>query len=490
MYLVPKNTKEGSFMLQSLKRQSNIALTQNGALSFRTTQSHCLDLFATVGGLRHEPDGEIITRFTRAFAEDPDLAMKLLFFARDVRGGLGERRVFRVILKWLCESAPASVEKNIDYIAEFGRYDDLLTLLGTPCEKTALTYIKAQLEKDKASEQPSLLAKWLPSVNASNADTVANAKKVARFLGLKDADYRKLLTELRARIHIIENDLRRYDYSLDYSKQPSKAMYKYRAAFLRNDRRRYLRFLCSVSRGTAKLSTGTLTPFDIARSVMYGNVTEEMRLTADTTWNAQADCTGDENALVVADGSGSMYGEPLTVAMSLAVYFAERNRGAFKGSFITFSENPRLVEIKGGDIYEKLHYCMTFNEVANTNLQRVFELILKAAIAKNADASELPSTLYIISDMEFDCCTEDASLTNFKYAKQLFEAHGYKLPRVVFWNVHSLSVQQPVNNNEQGVMLVSGSSPRIFDMITAGDITPERYMLEVLCSERYAEISA
>jgi hypothetical protein len=181
---------------------------------------------------------------------------------------------------------------------------------------------------------------------------------------------------------------------------------------------------------------------------------------------------------------------PASVALSLGVYFAERNTGTFRNHFITFSGKPQLVEIKGRDILDKIRYCHDYNEVANTNIQKVFELILDTAVKNRVPQSELPSTLYFISDMEFDWCTNDASLTNFEYAKKLFERHGYSLPRVVFWNVASLNRQQPVTQNEQGVALVSGCTPRVFSMLKSGTLSPYAYMLEILGSERYAEIAA
>ena len=485
-------------MLEYLKKEAGRTYTENGALTHASTHSHCLDLFATVGALREQSEEVIRTRFVRAFTEDPDLAMKLLFFARDVRGGLGERRVFRICLQWLANNAPHTVKKNIPYIAEYGRWDDLLSLLGTPCQYLALAQIRKQLMADLTAmdmgDDVSLLAKWLPSVNASNPETVRMAKQVARYLGMTDAQYRKTLVKLRARIRILENDLREKDYSFDYAKQPSKALFKYRKAFLRNDSERYEDFLDKVSRGEAKLHTGTLTPYEIIAPFFDRQVDDREAASIDATWNAQEDFTGGENALVVIDGSGSMYcfGEPspASVALSLGIYFAERNRGLFRDHFITFSEKPQLVQIKGKTILEKVRYCRGFNEVANTNLQRVFELILNAAVKNAVPQEELPSTLYIISDMEFDACAEGADITNFEYAKKRFEEAGYRLPRVVFWNVQSRNAQQPVTQNEQGVALVSGCSPRIFGMLTAGTLSPMGYMLDILGSERYAKIAA
>ena len=425
--------------------------------------------------------------------------MKTLFFARDIRGGIGERRVFRTILKWLASNEPRSLEKNIQYIAEYGRYDDLLALMGTTCEGKVLQFIKKQLDADcaalKAGESVSLLAKWLPSVNASNEDVVRMAKRIARALGMNDAQYRKTLSTLRAKISIIENNLREKDYTFDYSKQPSKAMFKYRKAFMRNDGDRYGAFMNRVAEGTEQLHTGALMPYELIKPFFgCGNLSDQERKSIDATWKAQEDFTGGENAMVVIDGSGSMYGGaepiPATVALSLGIYYAERNTGAFHNHFITFSENPKLVEIKGKDIYEKVRYCHQFNEVANTNVQRVFELILKTAVKNRVSQKDMPTKIYIISDMEFDYCTEDCSMTNFEYAHRLFEEYGYQLPEVVFWNVASRNQQQPVKVNDQGVALVSGCNPRIFSMLKGGILSPYAFMMEVLGSERYAAVVA
>ena len=483
-------------MLKFLKKEANMTHTENGAVTFRSTGRDCLDLFATIGALRDESDQEITERFLRAYAEDPDLAMKILFYGRDVRGGLGERRVFRTLIRWLADNRPNSVIRNLPFIAEYGRWDDVLVLLDTPCRNDAVRLLKEQFEADLAAAdadgEVSLLGKWLPSVNASSADTVRQAKLLAKAFGLSERGYRKALTRLRAHIRILENSLREKDYTFSYAKQPSKAMFKYRQAFLRNDGERYRAFMEHVTRGEAKLNTAALFPYEIVEKAYTCSNAE--RLSLDATWRALADYTRDENALVVADGSGSMYwgGKPLpaAIAQSLAIYFAEHNRGAFRNHFITFSMNPRLVEIKGQDIVEKARYCRTFNECANTNIQKVFELILNAAVRNRVPQKELPSTLYIISDMEFDSCAAGASLTNFEYAERLFRNAGYKLPNVVFWNVSSRNQQQPVTMNEQGVALVSGCSPRIFSMVMKDTLDPYAFMLSVIGRERYAQIAA
>lgn len=482
-------------MLEFLKKTANRTFTENGAVTPRSTGSDVLNLFATIGALRSQNEAEIEKRFLRSFAEDGNLTMKMLFYARDVRGGLGERRVFRVLLRYLAENSPASLARNLRLVPEYGRWDDLLLLLNTPLHALTVSLLKEQFEADlaalKGDGEVSLLGKWLPSVNASNGDVVRTAKRLAKEFGMSEAEYRKALSALRARIRILENYLRESDYSFDYSQQPSRAMFKYRKAFLRNDEERYRAFMNKVSSGEATLHTGGLMPYDIVQSAY--RATQEERPALNATWTALEDFTKDDNALVVADGSGSMYsGSPMAaaVAQSLAIYFAEHNHGAFHNHFITFSNTPQLVEIKGSDIVEKVLYCRSFNEVADTNIQKVYELILQTALRHHLPQSELPSTLYIISDMEFNYCTRDASLSNFEYAKNLYASHGYRLPAIVFWNVQSRREQQPVTMNEQGVALVSGFSPRIFSQVISGDTDPCTYMLNVLMSERYAPITA
>lgn len=257
---------------------------------------------------------------------------------------------------------------------------------------------------------------------------------------------------------------------------------------------KYAAFMERVSEGAEQIHTATLTPYEIITPIFKRDFRAEERKAIDVTWNAQEDFTGGENALVVIDGSGSMYGGadpiPATVALSLGIYYAERNTGAFHNHFITFSENPRLVEIKGTDIFEKVRYCHQFNEVANTNIQRVFELVLNAAVKNRVPQEEMPSKIFIISDMEFDYCAEDCSLSNFEYAKKLFNEQGYQLPDLVFWNVDSRNRQQPVEINDQGVALVSGCNSRIFSMLKSGILSPYAVMMEVLGSERYAPIVA
>ena len=488
-------------MLNYLKKEANIAYTQNGAVTDLSTMSDCLDLFATIGAIRAAGEQDIINRFVRAYTENADIAMKILFFGRDVRGGLGERRVFRVIINWLAENRPASLRKNIELIPEYGRFDDLASLMGTPCEDDAVRVIHKQLQADiAAGAEVSLLAKWLPSVNASNDETVRAAKHIAHRLGMTDREYRKTLVALRKKIRIIENDLRTKDYSFDYSKQPSKAMFKYRRAFQRNDGKRYSEFLKAVQSGKSQLHADALAPYEIVRAAlnvggwrMRYDLSDADENALNASWDSLPDFCGDRNALAIVDTSGSMYvfdALPAAVALSLGLYFGERSKGVFRNHFIEFSSDPQLIEIKGKTFSERLRYLCTFNKVANTDIEAVFDLILNAAVSGCATQEELPETLYLISDMEFDRCVRNASLTNFENAKLRFAEHGYKLPKLVFWNVASRGGNQPVTMNEEGTALVSGCTPRLFSMVAGGDVTPYSAMADMLSSERYAQISA
>lgn len=488
-------------MLNYLKKESNITSTENGAVAYRTSGSYCLDLFFGAGGMRNAAEDTIAAYVLRAYAEDPEDAMKIIFFARDVRGGLGERRFFRVAVKTLAENHPEAVVRNIANFAEYGRYDDLCTLIDTPCENAAFAEIKARLDEDisayNCGGKVSLLAKWLPSVNASSDRTRYSGKRLAKYLGMSDKDYRVTLAQLRKYTDIIENRLRVGDYTFDYAKQPSCAMMKYRKAFIRNDGERYKKYIAKVIKGEAKMNASVLYPYEIVRNCIFGTRSAAERASLDAAWKSLPDYTNgaaNGNAIAVIDGSGSMTCgapvRPIDAALSLGIYFAEHNKGTFANHFITFSRTPRLVEIQGRDITEKVRFCSTFNEVADTNLEAVFELILRTAVKNRVKQSEMPDRIYIISDMEFNACVIGGnSMTIFSAMKKRYARYGYKLPDVIFWNVNSRHSNLPVTMSETGAALVSGFSPAIFDMIMSGGISPEKVMNSIIYGERYAKVS-
>ena len=486
--------------LDNIIKNSGKTLTQNGAVTNRSSGTYCLDLFFAAGAMRGASEDEIAAAVTRAYAEDPVKTMKIVFFARDARGGLGERRFFRTAVKSLSQFAPDAVERNIPYIAEFGRYDDLLILLDTQCADKAMEVIKERLNEDIKSMRDggkvSLLAKWLPSVNASSKTTRNTARDVAARLGYSERNYRKTLSELRAYSDILENRLRERDYTFDYSKQPSCAMFKYRKAFIRNDNERYMNYLNDVNSGKVKLNASVLFPYEIICKCLGMEISNEEKLALDTTWKNLPVYGESGNAIAVVDGSGSMCwaprggARPIDVALSLGIYFAEHNKGAFANHFIAFSHSPRMVEVKGRDIVEKARYCASFNEVSNTNLEAVFNLILATAVNGKAKQEELPEKIFVISDMEFDNCVESGNdLTLYDTMKAKFKQYGYKLPDVVFWNVNSFGNNVPVRFKDSGTALVSGFTPALFDMVIGGEISPEIIMNRAVESERYAKIA-
>jgi|SRR5579875_623278 len=491
-------------MLNHLKNEANVAFTTNGARALETTQSYLVDFFASSGALRNRTDAEVIYLFSKAFAEDKLLAMKALFYTRDIRGtGQGERKTFRTIIRYLAYLHPETLAKNISLIPHFGRYDDLLVLIDTPLESSVMDFIRLQLLEDIDSDNPSLLAKWLPSHNTSSYKTKKLAKKVMNGLGLTPKQYRKTLSMLRKKINIVESKMSAKEWSeIEYDKIPSKAGMIYRNAFYRNDKERYTAFIESLKKGnnSVKINAKTLYPYEIVREYMNSGIVKlgwnntSIKKLADETlesmWKNLPDYVGDnfDNALAVVDTSGSMYGFPITVALSLGVYLAERNKGAFANHFITFSERPQLQEIVGATLAEKLNNMSTAYWDMDTDLEKVFDLILNTAVKNNVPQNELPSKIFIISDMQVDCLRGNNDELLFKYMKHRFEEKGYSLPEVVFWNVNAHN-NFPVKYNEAGVVLVSGCSPSIFENLLSGkNMTPYAMMLDILNSDRYASV--
>ncbi|MBQ3687697.1 MAG: DUF2828 family protein [Treponema sp.] len=489
----------------------------------------CLDFFSLCGGMRKNP-GDAEKLFVRAYGENPSLAVKILFYMRDIRGGLGERDLFRHLLCHLAEFYPETVRKILYAVPKYGRWDDLLCLLATRAKDDAVSVIKAQLEKDrvllnaanadKAGECAqeagtaggvSLLGKWLPSINASSKETVRAAKTLMAALGMNAAGYRKLCSALRKRIQIIEDYLRRSDYSFDYSRQPSQAMFRYKKAFIRNDKERYSGFLKKVieqvslaADGAAhpdeeqvKLNVKTLYPYQIVNPYLTSyhqikELSEEEELALEASWKSLRRDTVKGRTIVVRDGSGSMYwnGEvpPISVATSLALFFSEQLAGAYRNSFITFSKHPELIQIPdtADTLKKKLDFITHYDDIANTDIGKVYQLILDVAKSGNVPKEEMIERVLIISDMEFDRCDDGCS--SFESYRRKFAKAGYDLPEIVFWNVAARDVHLPVTMNEKGVKLVSGASANIFSDVVSGDlkvVTPYEFMLKILAP--YAE---
>ena len=499
-------------VFEAIKEQLNAAYTENGDLAYKSSGSACLDFFSLCGGMRRNLS-DLEKLFAKAYGENPVLAIKILFYMRNIRGGLGERNGFRVLLKELAEFYPETARRIVYAIPEYGRWDDLLVLLDTPVKDEAVALIKNQLEKDRnaiGSTGVSLLGKWLPSINASSKESVASARVLMAALGMKAVEYRKLCSALRKEIKILEDNLRRKDYTFDYSNQPSQAMHRYRKAFLRNDGERYNVFLKKVVEQAEKLARGeeipddekvklnvkTLYPYQLVAPFInacgVNRLTAEEELPLEAGWKSLDRGQFDSRTIVVRDGSGSMYGSgdfaAINIASSLALLFAEQLGGAYRNSFITFSSEPRLVQIpeKADTLKKKLNYVSKFNDCSNTDIGKVYDLILKVAKKGRVPKEEMIERILIISDMEFDACAEGAS--TFEHYKSKFEKAGYELPEIVFWNVEARHAHLPVTMNEKGVKLVSGASANIFANVVSGDlkvVTPYDFMLQML--EPYAE---
>lgn len=511
---------------ETLNNELNVSTTENGAIGYHTTGKELLDLNFAVASLRNMSDEEVVKRFKKAFCEDKILAMKWLFFARDVRQGLGERRLFRVVLADLVNSNPEMVIPVIDLIPEYGRYDDLWCLLDN--DKSAdVVYqiVYAQLTTDLADMEKgkpiSLLAKWMPSINASSAKTKEYGKKLCKHTCWSEREYRKMLSKLRKYLDVVEVKMSDKNWSdIKYEAVPSRANLIYNNAFLRNDEARRKDYLDKLEKGETKINASTLFPHDIVHKYTNGcgSFWKTKDATIEALWKALPDTVnGCGNTIVVADGSGSMTTRvdphsrvsALDVANALAIYFAEHSSGQFKDKYITFSERPQIVDFGNCDsLHAKLLKALTHSEVANTNIEAVFDLILTSAVNNNMSQEDLPANILIISDMEFDSCAVGSAIKSgyvdfwgretYMYSipdQRLFDTFaqkyanaGYKIPRLIFWNVASRTGTIPVKENDLGVALVSGFSTNVAKMIMSGKTDPLECLLETLNSERYAPI--
>lgn len=474
---------------QITEQMLNTAFTQNGDKAYTTTGSACLDYFSLVGAKRNNLT-DALNLFMKSYYEDPKLTIKILFYARDIRGGLGERRIFRYTFNALANMYPEVAMQLIKYIPEYGRYDDLLVCLDTPLKNSVIQYIDNQLKEDLANKKEgkpiSLLAKWLPSINTSSVEARRLAEKIALGLKMKKADYRKTLSYLRNGM-IIENNLREVDYSFDYEKVPGCAMNKYRKAFIRHDRKRYDEYLKAVEQGKAEINVSTLYPYEIIRRLGVSTSKVESK-SLDVMWKALDRNIIDSKTIVVRDGSGSMTVSnngvsPLDVATSLAILFAEQLTGEFKDTFITFSSDPKIVKIKGETIAEKYKFISKFNDCSTTNIKKVYDLILEVYKNPKFTKEDALDRIVIISDMEFNHLGR-TDISTFEYFKKEFSKLGYDMPEVVFWNVYARKNQFPTIN-EEGVKLVSGASSKIIDMITNNEAF-NAYEFMLKCLEKYS----
>lgn len=481
--------------------EENTAFTENGQAAFATTTNPLLDFFALGGAMRQRSEQDIQSLFEQAYNLDADNALRLLFYFRDIRGGQGERRTFRTIYNWLAKHDPAAVINTLPFVAHLGRYDDLLSLLDTPAESAMIELVKAQLEEDLKSETPSLLGKWLPSTNTSSAATRAKGSKMRRLLGFKqNSDYIKTLSLLRKRIGILETKLSDSKWSeVEYDKLPSKAGLQYRGAFFRHDEERYKAFLDSVTKGEKKVNASTLYPYDISKKVRdldyaYSDTTAENEL-YNALWKELPNYIPEGvNTLVMADISSSMtWGHasvaPIDVALSLAVYTAERNTGMFQNAFMTYATDPQFVQLEGDTFVERMQtvYSQTVH-LGSTDVYKAFMRVLEVAKQHQIAKTEMPRSIMVISDMQFNESTS-GSKKLVTQLKEEFEAAGYDMPVLVFWNVNASLTNFPSVEKELNTIMISGASPSILKSVLSGKfITPLDLMNDVLNNPRYAEI--
>lgn len=482
--------------LNEMTNKANFGLTENGAVKHLHTKSAVLDLFALGGAYRKRSEDDCILLFKNAFAEDATLALKCLFYLGDCRGGQGERRFFRVCFHWFAQNYPNHATELIEHIPTFRRWDDVLyATKGTRVQDAALSLIKHQLALDVESQTPSLLAKWLPSENASSEVTRKMGTIVREYLGMTHRQYRKTLSILRSRINIVEKLMSegRWD-EIEFDKIPSRAGIIYKNAFARRDiiAKKYEAFAKDT---TTKVNAEVLNPVDIAERVFsykFSMNDKTDRAILQKYWDNLKDYYNgrQENGIAVVDVSGSMRGTPMNAAVSMGAYIAERGHGPFANHFITFSAHPSLVKFEGVDIADKFTRAKKADWGYNTNIEAVFDMLLKTATAEGVKPEDIPETLYVFSDMEFDeglsvSSNEGEVETLLERIAKKWAAVGYELPRVVFWNLDARTDNIPATGGR--FSYVSGFNMNMIEQILSGE-DGYSLMLKKLLSERYEVI--
>ena len=494
----------------------NVSVTENGAIGFKTTGKKLLDLNFKLSSLRNMSNIEIWQNFMLAYAENPVLAVIWLFFARDVRGGCGERRVFREIFARLSYENPDLMAKLVHLIPFYGRWDDVIELYFSdiPCvvRDAVFDLISKQIQSDilcaNTNQPVSLLGKWMPSLSTSSRESRNRAEALRTALQWTPKQYRKNLTGLRKQIKVVEQQMSANQWgSIDYEAVPSRAAMNYRDAFSRHDGSRYSEYLESVRNGDAKINSGVLFPYDIVHAYRNSNLNR----TLEEQWKALPNTVpSNQSTLVIVDGSGSMFSTVgrtsvscHDVARSLAIYFAEKIHGPLHNTFITFSANPRIISFPDNlSLCAKLNIIKQYDECSNTNIEKTFDLLLNTAVKHRFAQEDIPANLLIVSDMEFDIAVDRAGCdwewadnvhgpvdqTLFDSIRERWEEAGYKLPRLVFWNVCSRTGTIPLQNNDLGVALVSGFSPNIADMVMSAELDPYKCLIDKLNSDRYEPV--
>lgn len=473
---------------EEMRKEGNFTRTENGAVALNTTGDACLDLFSTIGSLRTANEERIQALFSEAYQENPLFATKIVFYARDIRGGLGERQTFRTLLRYMAQHHPKSLKSNIDLIGVFGRYDDLYSLIGTPLENDMWSAMKKQfledLENLNQGNAISLLAKWIKTADASSKKTRAFGILTAQKLGYSVYEFKRIIRRMRKQIKVVECLMSSNKWEeINYSAVPSRAMMIYRNAFMRHDEERFSSFINRAISGEETIHSGVLYPYDIVSKILYQY---EDNNVLEAQWKQLPNyVTEGTNAIVMADVSGSMDGRPLATSIGLAIYFAERNAGAYHNLFMTFSSNPSIVTLKGETLYQKIHNVKKADWGMNTNLKAAFDKVLNIALKGNVLQEEMPKSIIVISDMEIDNCG-DRDWSFYDKMSEKFKKHGYQIPNIIFWNVDSRNNVFHADSTRKGVQLCSGQSIATFEQLMGCiDLTPVEFMEKVINSERY-----
>ena len=511
--------------MNGLTNATNFTYTENGAITHKTTKSALLDMFAMGAAMRSRSDADVILMFRKALAENETYALKCLFYIRDIRGGQGERRFFRICMKDLAKNNTEIARRNLAHIPQYGRWDDLYVFVDTPLEADAFTFMKNQLALDVECKTPSLLAKWLKSENTSSKESRKLGNKTRVAFGMNHKQYRKTLAVLRERIDVLERLMseNRWD-EIEFDKIPSRAGLIYKNAFARHDLEReqseknvttYAEFAKSTE---TKVNAKTLYPYECVaealktfRTGSYWNMRalpaldDTNRLMVNKYWDNLTDYFNGAtfNGIAVVDTSGSMVrsdaAAPINVAISLGLYCAENANGPFAGHYISFASRPQLIKTEGVDFVDKVQRIYKTNLVDDTNIEATFDLMLNTAIQNRCSQDDLPQNVIIISDMEFNSATgggwysHSNTIFNTNNAETLLEGiakkwatYGYEMPHLIFWNVDARQNNIPMLGNGR-ISFVSGMSPTIFETIMSGK-TGYDLMMEKLNSDRYTVI--
>lgn len=486
-----KSTKVG-------KTLSEWVETENGAEVKDTTGSAVLDMYASMGSMRSRMDYELQLKFRHAYMEDPLNAIRCLFYIRDVRCGLGERRAFRVLLGYAANKYPEAIRKNLELIPLYGRFDDLYALMGTPVERDMWRFVGRVLKMDKENMEKglpcSLLAKWLKKADSSNENTRKLGIYTAKCLGMSVYDYKRLCVKLRRHIGVVEQMMSEGKWSeINYSSVPSRAMMVYRNAFQKHDDKNFSLYLKAVKKGEEVINSSTLYPYDIVEKILFHS---EKSPVLEAQWRSLPNYVKEgTNALVLADVSSlmgsSLGGRPLATAVGMGIYFAERNVGVFHNRMMTFSKTPEFVYLEGKSLYGKVKSFCNISQEGSVDLESAFEKILDVAVNTNTPPNEMFKTLIVISNMEVNQCTVDYPEENFYQSMKLqYEKAGYSIPNVIFWNVNSMRDLFLADKDCPGVQFIAGQSTSCFKhLMNSLGRTPMEEMNMKLGSNRYAPIT-